>query len=270
MPETTDDEFTFTIEDNEYIIKKNDSSKNKQRKNLIHGPSIIIGVSITAICVLGIFFALNIVTSEDQQLIETQISEKETKLEPTSVSYDVFFNNGSPILGSPDAPITLIEFGDYQCHFCNVYFQNTEHKILENFVVTGKVKIMFKDFTIIGPDSISAAHAAHCAGDQGKYWQYHNMLYNNWTGENNGWAASENLVMYANNIELDLELFLQCESSNRHQNIIEQSNNDARTLGITGTPAFFIVDHKNGEVETIGGAQPYEVFERLFNSKLEK
>ena len=136
--------------------------------------------------------------------------------------------------------------------------------------MTGKVKIMFKDFTIIGPDSISAAHAAHCAGDQGKYWQYHNMLYNNWTGENNGWAASENLVMYANNIELDLELFLQCESSNRHQNIIEQSNNDARTLGITGTPAFFIVDHKNGEVETIGGAQPYEVFERLFNSKLEK
>ena len=81
MPETNDDEFTFTIEDNEYIIKKNDSSKNKQCKNLIHGPSIIIGASITAVCVLGIFFALNIATSEDQQLIEIQISEEKAKLE---------------------------------------------------------------------------------------------------------------------------------------------------------------------------------------------
>ena len=169
MPETNDDEFTFTIEDNEYIIKKNDSSKIKQHKNLIHGPSIVIGVSITAVCVLGIFFALNIATSEDQQLIEIQISEEKAKLEPTSVSYDVFFNNGSPMLGSPDASITLIEFGDYQCHFCNVYFQNTQHKIFESFVATGEVKIMFKDFTIIGPDSISAAHAAHCANDQDKY-----------------------------------------------------------------------------------------------------
>ena len=270
MPETNDDEFTFTIEDNEYIIKKNESSKIKQHRNLIHGPSIVIGVSITAVCVLGIFFALNIATSEDQQLIEIQISEEKAKLEPTSVSYDVFFNNGSPMLGSPDASITLIEFGDYQCHFCNIYFQNTQHKIFENFVATGKVKIMFKDFTIIGPDSISAAHAAHCASDQDKYWQYHNVLYSNWAGENNGWAAPENLVKYANDIELDLDLFLECMSSNRHQNIIDQSNNDAKTLGITGTPAFFIVDHKNGEVETIGGAQPYEVFERLFNSKLEK
>ena len=85
-----------------------------------------------------------------------------------------------------------------------------------------------------------------------------------------GWAAPENLVKYANDVELDLDLFLECMSSNRHQNIIDQSNNDAKTLGITGTPAFFIVDHKNGEVETVSGAQPYEVFERLFNSKLEK
>ena len=268
MPETTDDEFTFTIEDNEYIIKKNDSSKNKQCKNLIHGPSIIIGASITAICVLGIFFALNIATSEDQQLIETQISEKEAKLEPTSVSYDVFFNNGSPILGSPDAPITLIEFGDYQCHFCNVYFQNTEHKILENFVVTGKVKIMFKDFTIIGPDSISAAHAAHCAGDQGKYWQYHNMLYNNWTGENNGWASKENLIKFANNINLELDQFSECINSQRYDSIIEQSYIDGQSLGITGTPAFFIISNEN-QVIAINGAQPYDVFERVFNSILE-
>ena len=269
MRETTDDEFTFTIEDNEYIIKKNDSSKNKQRKNLIHGPSILIGVSITAICVLGIFFALNVITSEDQQLIETQISEKETKLEPTQVSYDVFFNNGSPILGSPDAPITLIEFGDYQCHFCNVYFQNTEHKILENFVVTGKVKIMFKDFTIIGPDSISAAHAAHCAGDQGKYWQYHDVLYNNWSGENSGWVTNQNLVKFANEIKLKIEPFKECMDSKRYNETIQHSVLDAQKLGITGTPAFFIIDNNDKQADGFQGAQPYETFERVIESMLE-
>ena len=76
---------------------------------------------------------------------------------------------GSPILGDPNAPITLVEFGDYQCHFCNVHFHNTEHSLLENYISTGKVKMIFKDFTIIGPDSINAAHGAHCADDQGKF-----------------------------------------------------------------------------------------------------
>ena len=268
MPETTDDEFTFTIEDNEYIIKKNDSSKNKQRKNLIHGPSILIGVSITAICVLGIFFALNIATSEDQQLIEMQISKEEAKLEPTSVSYDVFFNNGSPMLGSPDASITLIEFGDYQCHFCNVYFQNTQHKIFESFVATGKVKIMFKDFTIIGPDSVSAAHFAHCAGEQERFWEYHNILYNNWSGENNGWASNDNLLQYANEIDLDMNELKKCNNENRYKTLIESSNSDARSLGLTGTPAFFVI--ANGNAQKIHGAQPYDVFENVFETLLEK
>lgn len=77
--------------------------------------------------------------------------------------------NGSPILGDSNSPITLIEFGDYQCHFCNVYFHNTEHKLLENYIDTGKVEMVFKDFTIIGPDSINAAHGSHCANDQGKF-----------------------------------------------------------------------------------------------------
>ena len=91
----------------------------------------------------------------------------------------------------------MIEFGDYQCHFCNVYYHNTEHKIYEDYVVTGKVKIIFKDYTIIGPDSIRAAHAAHCASEQGKFWQYHNTLFNNWAGENNGWAGQDNILRFA-------------------------------------------------------------------------
>ena len=269
MPENTDNEFTFSVEDNEYVIKKKLTSEKKERKNSIHGPSIGIGASITVICVLGVFFALNIASTEDQQLVETQIIETETLPDPTPISDEIFFANGSPILGNTDASITLVEFGDYQCHFCNVYFKNTEHKLVDNYVMTGKVNIIFKDFVIIGPDSLGAAHAAHCAGEQEKYWEYHDVLYDNWAGENNGWAGKENLIKFANDVNLDLELFLKCVNSNNYQDVINQSNADAQRLGISGTPAFFVIDHENGEVRTISGAQPYEVFERVFNSILE-
>jgi len=146
MSENKNHEFTFSIEDNEYIIKKKEDLEKKPSKNFIHGPSIGIGASVTAICVLGIFFALNGLVTNDQELVEVQITETKTLSEPTQISNKVFFDNGSPMLGNSNAPITLIEFGDYQCHFCNVYFHNTEHKIIDNYVLTGKVNIIFKDF----------------------------------------------------------------------------------------------------------------------------
>ena len=177
--------------------------------------------------------------------------------------------NGSPILGDLNAPITLIEFGDYQCHFCNVHFHNTEHDLLENYIYTGKVKMIFKDFTIIGPDSINAAHGTHCADDQGKFWEYHDILYNNWTGENNGWASSDNLLRFAQEIELNIDEWSNCMIEARHSQIITDSSKNARDLGITGTPAFFVVGSENNIIK-ISGAQPFENFEEIFELELQK
>ena len=115
----------------------------------------------------------------------------------------VYFQNSSPHLGNEFAPITLVQFGDYQGFFEKKFFKETKEMILKNYVDTGKIKIIFKDYTIIGPDSISAANAAHCAGEQGKYWEYHDVLLKNSKEENKGWASYENLIKFANKIGLD-------------------------------------------------------------------
>ena len=266
MSEDPNNKFTFSVEGKEYTINEKSSLK-ETKKNTIHGPSIAVGAAITAVCVIAIF-SLNFGNIDEQGLIETKIVE--TASSPTEISIGTVINNGSPILGNPNASITLIEFGDYQCHFCNVYFHNTQPVLLENFVATDKVNIIFKDYVIIGKDSVSAAHGTHCAKEQSKYWEYHNILYNNWTGENNGWAGPTNLIKYASELGLDSELFLECMNSLRYNDLIEQSTRDAQTLGLSGTPAFFVFDKKNNNIQLISGAQPYEVFERVFNSILEK
>jgi len=234
---------------------------------LIHGPSLAIGAAIASLSIIIVFFALNTINDEPKLAIEP--AQKSQELISTNIISPTFLENGSPILGDPNAPVTLIEFGDYQCHFCNVHFHNTEHRLLENFIKTGKVKMIFKDFTIIGPDSVNAAHGTHCANDQGKFWEYHDILYNNWTGENNGWASSDNLLRFAQEIELDIDQWSDCMIDEKYSQIISYSSKDARELGITGTPAFFVIGPDN-EITRISGAQPYEIFEKIFNSELEK
>lgn len=229
----------------------------------LHGPSLGIGAGIAAVVIVIAFFAFNNISQEKELVLQTEISKSESK----KIGLSVFTENGSPYLGDPAAPITLVEFGDYQCFFCNNYFHNTEPDILSNYVKTGKVKVIFKDYTIIGPDSVNAAHAAHCANDQGLFWRYHDMLYDNWTGENNGWASSKNLLRFAQDVGLDIDEFSVCMTNAIHQQIISASNADARMLGITGTPAFFVIGPDN-QVTKIPGAQPFEVFERIFDSDL--
>ena len=226
-----------------------------------------MGALIASAVIAISFFGFNSL-NEESELVFTSDQKTQGPI-LTDVQLDAFTANGSPILGDPNAPITLVEFGDYQCHFCNVHFQNTEHVLYENFIATGKVKIIFKDFSIIGPDSVNAAHGAHCANDQGKFWEYHDILYNNWTGENNGWASSDNLLGFAQEIDLDVNQWSDCMIDSKYSQIIKDSSNDARSLEITGTPAFFVIG-KDNKITKIHGAQPYENFEQIFNLELEK
>ena len=233
---------------------------------MIHAPSLAIGAIIASITITLVIFGVNNSSNEIELSIEP--TPEMDQIGPKKITMDTFLSNGSPILGDPNAPITLVEFGDYQCHYCNVFFQSIEKDILKNYVDTGKVKIIFKDYNIIGEDSVIASQGAHCANDQGLFWEYHDILYSNWTGENNGWASSENLAIFAQQIDLNMNKWSECMKKGSHSQIILKSNDDARTLELTGTPAFFIINSE-GKVTKLFGAQPFEVFKKIFDNQLE-
>ena len=233
---------------------------------MLHAPSLAIGAIIASITIVVVILGINGSLNQQEWLIEP--APKIEQGGSVEITMDTFVSNGSPILGDANAPITLVEFGDYQCHYCNVFFQTIEDDIIKNYVKTGKVKMIFKDYNIIGPDSINASHGAHCSNEQGLFWEYHDTLYSNWAGENNGWASPRNLTIFAEEVNADMDKWTQCMNEKSHSITINESNNDAKALELTGTPAFFVIN-SNGQVSKLFGAQPFEVFEKIFDKELE-
>ena len=259
-------------------IKKIDSSEpslkttTQSSKLTIHWPSLGIGAVIAVACIFfGIMMANMVDTESTQILDEITINEIGSIKKPT---FSSFTDNASPILGDENAPLTLIEFGDYQCTYCKKFFRETVESILINYVETGKVKMLFKDFIVVdgavgGNDSMNAANAAHCANDQGMFWQFHSTLYNNWAGEGTGWVSSEQLNKFASTLELDMDEFSNCVSELKWKKLVNASHDDAIALGVTATPTFFVIDQSKNVLK-ITGAQHYDVFKEVFDSALEK
>lgn len=186
-------------------------------------------------------------------------SENNSKVLTTSK----LIENGSPIMGDSNAPITVLEWGDYQCTFCYKFHQNTLDIINEDFIKTGKVKLVFKDFTLNGPDSLLAAEASYCAQDQKKYWQYHDELYKNWGGERTGWITRESLDRFAVTVDLDLVEFNTCLDEHKYQNRVIILHEFGKEIGIDATPSFFVFNDQ--KIIKIRGNQPLEVFLKTFD-----
>ncbi len=173
---------------------------------------------------------------------------------------------GSPILGNPSAPITIVEFGDYQCEQCYAWFHETKPAIVRDYIDTGKANLVFVDLAFLGKDSIPASMATYCAEDQGMYWEYHDLLYNYQESIDNGWANSERLKAFAFSLDLDMELFESCLDSGKYSKRVQYNIQQARENGVRGTPGFFIVG-PNGQ-QKIGGAQPFSVFQNILDSMI--
>ncbi len=216
---------------------------------------IVIG-AIVAIFVIGIIASYSSFSSET------------VNLDMGRTHGDVSTAMGSPFLGNPSAPITIVEFGDYQCHQCFNWFHNQKPAIYENYIATGKANLVFVDLAFLGRDSPIAAQASYCAEDQGMYWEYHNLLYNSQESHiDNGWANSERLKALAFSLGLDMNLFESCLDSNKYSKRVQYNVSEAKKNGARATPTFIIVG-PDDQQKQITGAQPYSTFKQIMDSMI--
>jgi protein-disulfide isomerase len=174
-------------------------------------------------------------------------------------------------MGDPNAPIKVEEFSDFQCPYCAKFHEETEKQIVDAYVATGKVYFIYRSFgNFIGPESKAAAEAAYCAGDQNKYWDYHDILFANQTGENVGAYSDRRLQAFAESLSLDIDAFNSCFKSGKFADRVEQDYQDGADAGVTGTPAFLITYTVNGEEKQrfIAGAYPFSEFQTQFDEAL--
>jgi len=176
-----------------------------------------------------------------------------------------------PALGRRDAPVTIVEFSDYQCPFCRQFVSTTLPALKSAYVESGKARYVFRDFPIdtIHPQARKAAEAAHCAGDQGKYWEMHDLLFQNQQA-----LAPEQLPDYAKRLGLDTTAFSACLDSAKHAGAVQQNYGDGTAAGVRGTPSFVVGRTRpDNTVEglLIVGARPLADFrqeiDRLLNEK---
>jgi protein-disulfide isomerase len=181
------------------------------------------------------------------------------------------FQNASAI-GSDSANITIVEFGDYKCPYCARFHTETSGQIMDNYVRTGQVKFLFKDFVIndrpFDKGSTLASRASYGAADQGKYWPFHDELYENSQGEHTGWVTKESLMAFAKNVQIPDVIKFSCLDSQKYNDVVTQNNQLAKSLGIDSTPTFLLVT-QDREPVGIEGAQPYDSFEEAI-SQLQK
>src|SRR6185437_13969974 len=186
-----------------------------------------------------------------------------------NLSPNSLIQSGAPLLGKPSAPITIVEFGDFQCEFCDRFAKQTEPKINSTYVQTGKVNIIFKNFVTHGPDSLTAAMAAQCTKDQGKFWNFYQLLYNNQGQENSGWANAENLKKLVSQISgLDKQKFNSCLDSAKYKSYVDRDNALAISSGFQGTPTFVIEKADGSKAERLLGAYPFPSFQAIIDKKL--
>jgi len=183
----------------------------------------------------------------------------------TSPGERVKVDNGHlPVLGKKEARVTLIEFADFQCPFCERFFKDTIPNIKKDYVDTGKVKVAFRHYAFLGQESTWAALASECANEQGKFWEYHDYLYNHQGPENSGTFAKDKLISFAQILGLNTNQFSSCLESAKYSKNVNDDLSAGQKAGVTGTPAIFI----NGQL--IVGAQPYTTFKTLIDQELSR
>jgi protein-disulfide isomerase len=186
----------------------------------------------------------------------------------TKVNLDL---NGAPSMGNANAKVTIVEYADFQCPYCERYFKNNEASIVSSYVNTGKARFVWKDYAFLGQESLWAAEAARCANDQGKFWPYHDYLYNHQGAENSGAFSKANLKKFAGALGLNASQFNSCLDSDKYLSAVQAETQAGSGVGVSGTPATFVngilVSDASGNSV---GAAPFATFQAVIDKALSK
>jgi len=262
----------------DFEANQNNNEKISVKKSTFNG--LIIGLIL--VVAVAAFFAgsytsnlnSNEISQEDLEAViaklELKILQNQLPTEQSKITIKISADN-DPIIGNPDAPITIIEFSDFQCPFCARFYTQTLPLIHEEYIESGKVKLVFRDYPIqsIHPNAVPAAVASECANEQGKFKEMHDMLFENqseWSRQDTTDVLSL-FSQYATKIQLEQETFDSCLINGKYLEEIKKDLDDGRDYGVSGTPGFFVGNDQIGYVE-LRGAQPFDSFKKIIDAQL--
>ncbi len=169
-----------------------------------------------------------------------------------------------PIQGKSNAPVTVIEFADFRCPFCERFYKDAEKSVMRDYVASGKVKYSFRHFAFLGQQSTWAAEATECANEQGKFWAMHDWFFDNQAPESDiAYYSKENLIKYAAKVGVNVNQFTSCLNSDKYAAAVAADTADGQQAGVNGTPTTFV----NGV--PIVGAQPYSAVKAAIDAALQ-
>ncbi len=173
-------------------------------------------------------------------------------------------------MGDPNAPVTIIEYSDFQCPYCRLFALEIEPQLIQNEIAQGTVRFTYRTMgDFIGQESLDAAEAAYCAGEQNRFWDYHDILFANWQGENIGSFTPDRLMAFAEFLQLDMAKFRHCFETHQYRERALQDKQDGLKAGVRGTPSFLIIA-PDGSSQLMEGAYPYEEFHKAIEEALKK
>lgn len=252
--------------------------KPEVNRNLLN--NLLVGLLIVAAFVIGslyqkvkFFEGGGQVKQEKQQQVEVQVPTQPAERVDVTVADD------DPVLGRKEAKVTLVVFEDFQCPFCGAFSGLNKEmvtrmkerdsswlaalpNIKKDYVDSGKVRVVWKDYPFLGEESRWAAAAARCAQEQGKFWEYHDYVFSNQSGENQGAFSKDNLKKFATELRLNTAKFNECFDSNKYDQKLSEALTYGQQVGVSGTPASFI----NGK--QISGAASYTTFKAEIEAAL--
>jgi protein-disulfide isomerase len=234
---------------------KRQEIRESQQRDRMRNRILVIGLVALGALLIGFAFTLPMIDTLGSATSKPPDSNAVTPITPREINAKV----DGLHLGDPNAPVKIDVWEDFQCPSCRNYSQIVEPLVITNYVETGKVYYTFHFYPLIdggnaAGESHHAANAAMCASEQGRFWDYHAILFANWSGENQGSFADTRLVAFAESLGLDLTAFNTCFQSDRYANFINQDLFTGQTAGVSGTPSVFV----NGQIVTPGFIPSYD------------